>query len=119
MLALAYQNLRDIDEVPALNEADMACMAELRDVLARHGRLDRFGVTLLHSHFPIHDDEVLVEACDDQARTLAMSVQPKEVLANASLKATSWRLSDDATLVGCYSACVAAGGSHKRRHVQR
>lgn len=119
MLALAYQDLADIDAVDALNAGDTACMQEIRDVLAKHGKLDRFGVTLLHSHFPIQEGEVLVETCDDAARTLTMSVKPQEVLASPDLKATAWRLSDGEVMLGCYSACVAAGGSHTRKHVER
>lgn len=119
MLALAYKDLADIDAVPAVNDDDMACLSDIRDVLLKHGKIDRFGVNLLHSHFPIADNEVLVESCDDQARTLTMHVKSKDVLASPDLKATSWRLSDGETMLGCYSACVAAGGSHKRKHVQR
>jgi hypothetical protein len=119
MLALAYRDLADIDAVPALNDDDMACLSDIRDILRKHGKLDRFGVNLLHSHFPIAEDEVLVEACDDEARTLTMHVKPKDVLASPDLKATAWRLSDGEAMLGCYSACVAAGGGHKRKHVER
>lgn len=118
MLALAYKDLADIDAVPSLNDGDMACLSEIRDILLKHGKLDRFGVNLLHSHFPIKDDEVLVETCDDEARTLTMKVKPKNALASPDLKATAWRLSSGETMLGCYSACVAAGGGHKRKHVQ-
>lgn len=120
MLALAYQDLPDIDETPPLDDADFSCLAEVREVLARHGRLGRFGVTLLHNHFPINEGEVLVESCDDVGRTLTMRVEPSSVLASASLTPTSWRLTDGAALIGCYKACVAVNGDHKRnKHVQR
>ncbi len=119
MLALAYRDLPDIDAVTPLDAADFACLAEVREVLSRHGRLDRFGVNLLHTHFPMSDDEVLVESCDDAARALTMTVQPKSALDTADIIPTSWRLTDGEALLGCYQACVAAGGSHKRRHVQR
>jgi hypothetical protein len=81
--------------------------------------LDRFGVTLLHRHFPIGEDEVLIETCDDEKRTLTMEVAPKAILGNTGIKATAWRLSDDEIMLGCYSACVAASGGHKRKHVER
>ena len=48
MLALAYRDLADIDAVPALNDGDMACLSEIRDILRKHGKLERFGVNLGH-----------------------------------------------------------------------
>jgi hypothetical protein len=82
-------------------------------VLKRRNRLDRFGVTLLHTHFPMAEDEVMVESCDNEARTLTMQVQSADVLALPSLKPTAWRLSDDKVMMGCYLACVVRNGSHK------
>ena len=117
MLALAYQDLPDIDAVTPLGMDDHACLAEIREVLARHGRLDRFGITLLHSHFPIGDNEVLVEHCDDQARSLTMTVQSKTVLESPNLKPTSWRLTDGEAMVSCITSCVSSNGKHGRKHV--
>ena len=119
MLALAYQNLSDIDDVAPLDTADFACLAELRQVLERHKKLDRFGVNLLHTHFPIGADEVLLETCDDVARSLTMTVKPASTLDSPAIIPTSWRLSDEKALLGCYRACVAAGGGHKSKHVER
>lgn len=112
MLALAYRDLPDIDAVEPLNEADFACLAAIRDVLAQHGRLDRFGITLMHGHFPIGEDEVLVESCDDEARTLTMTIQPAGVVNQGNIVQTAWRLSDGATLAACRNACVVSGGTH-------
>lgn len=118
-MALAYRDLADIDDVAPLDEQDTACLAEIREVLVRRGKLDRFGVSLLHSHFFIGEDEVLVESCDHDGRTLTMTVEPKEALASPNLVQTAWRLSDGETMAACYSACVMANNSHKRRHVER
>lgn len=118
MLALAYRDLPDIDAVKPLNETDFACLAEIRDVLEKHGHLDRFGITLMHSHFPIQEGEVLVESCDDEARTLTMSIQPAGMLEEGNLVQTAWRLSDGATMVECRNACVVNGlGRHPRKHI--
>lgn len=118
MLSLAYKDLDDIDDVEPVNEKDLACLNALRETLKEFNALDRFGITLLHSHFPINEDEVLLETCDDKNRTLTMSVAPKVVLENQDIKPTAWRLDNQETLIGCYSACVASGGTHKRKHVQ-
>lgn len=93
--------LPDIDNVEARSEADDACFAEIRDVLDRHGALGRFGVTLLHQHFDIGDDELLVEQVDVDTRTL--TIQPVSVVdvANRRVKETHWRLDTDATLTAC------------------
>lgn len=118
MLALAYRDLPDIDAVDPLNEADFACLAAIRDVLAQHGRLDRFGITLMHGHFPIEDHEVLVESCDDATRTLTMTIQPADVVNDGNLVQTAWRLSDGASLMACRNACVFSGGTHHpNKHV--
>ena len=47
---------------------DAACLEDVRRVLAQHQRLDRFGIALLHSHFPLSDDEILLETTDLQKR---------------------------------------------------
>lgn len=117
MLSLAYRDLSDIDSVQPLGEDDHACLLEIREVLERHGRLGRFGITLLHSHFPISEDEVLVEVCDDQARSLTMTVQSSTVLKSPNIKATSWRMTDGASMVSCLTSCVSSNGQHKPRHV--
>ncbi|EKS35365.1 hypothetical protein [Afipia clevelandensis] len=65
-----WNHLPDIHDVPPLSGHDEACLTAVREVLARHGCLERFGLTLLHKHFGMSDDEVLVEAVDEQSRTL-------------------------------------------------
>jgi hypothetical protein len=72
-IATAHSGLLDIDEVKPLSDDDKQCIAELKDVLERHGALQRFGVTLLQNHFPVYEGEVLVEECDEEARTLTLS----------------------------------------------
>jgi hypothetical protein len=117
--ALAYRGLKDIEEVEPLCEGDRACMEELRAVLQKHGRLDRFGVTLLHAHFPVGEDEVLVETCDSEARELHLRVLPSDEVKHGRIMETAWRLTDGASVTGCYTACVFANGKHTSRHVER
>lgn len=59
-----------INEVRPIDDADEACLIEVEQVLDRHGALDRFGLILLHGHFPVAEDEILVETCDQKTRTL-------------------------------------------------
>ena len=61
---LQWTDLRDIDEVRPIDDDDAECLEEIRVVLQKHNSLDRFGIALLHSHFQIADDELLMETTD-------------------------------------------------------
>lgn len=97
----ALPPLLDIDEVEARSDADNACFEELRKVLARHNALDRFGITLLHQHFHIGDDELLVEEVDVDSRTLIAQPVPQAEVASRRVKETNWRLDSDAAMSAC------------------
>jgi hypothetical protein len=69
-----YLALPDIDLTSAgiLAGDDYACLSETGRCLVEEHANERFGVTLLHSHFPVRDDEILVEEAhtDPQLITL-------------------------------------------------
>lgn len=77
MVATQWNHLPDISATPPLNAADRRCLDAIRDVLEKHGRMERFGVTLLHKHFEMADDEILVEQVDEVARKLV--IKPAKV----------------------------------------
>lgn len=121
MLALAYKDLRDIDDVAPLNEQDAACLEELRAVLSRHGALERFGITLLHDHFPVYEGETLLETCDHANRTLTVQAVPTVTLDRRDVVETEWRFSPSGEIIAamtCGKACVASGGKHAKKHVK-
>jgi hypothetical protein len=90
---MGWTGLPDIREVEPLSESDRAVMREVRGVLERHGALGRFGLTLLHSHFGVADDEVLVESVDAPAREITIRPVPREAIpSGAKSITTSWRL---------------------------
>lgn len=62
--------LPDISQVLPISEDDEKCLQEVEEVLRRHGVLSRFGIALLHTHFQIAEDEILLEECDVNNRTL-------------------------------------------------
>lgn len=104
-----------------LNPEDTACLEELRAVLLRHGAIDRFGVTLLHDHFPVYEGETLLETCDAESRRLTMQVVPTAVLADREVVETEWRFSPSGEVIAamtCGKACVASSGKHSKRHVK-
>lgn len=101
----------------ALTERDLACLNEIRDVLQRHNALERFGVWLIHEHFSVAEDEVLIEDVDAAGRLL--TIRPKKV---ADLEGdyieTMWKLSRNEPFMKCALGCSRASGeSHVACHV--
>src|SRR3990167_573429 len=92
-----------LDTVPHLSPDDDACLEEIRQVLLRRGQEGKFGVTLLHEHFSVAENEILFEENDPVARTL--TIQPKKAadLADVEYRPTSWRL--DTGRVEMHCAC--------------
>lgn len=109
------RKLPDIDEVSPLTQADRPLIAELREVLERHNALERFGVMLLHQHFYIAPDEVLVETIDVDNRVL--TTQPRKMDQAQEAIETSWRLDDPSGVQRCETLCQAdRDGEEKPYH---
>lgn len=84
--SLDYAKLPDIDATDAgiITSDDQACLDEIGSTLLRSRFHERFGTTLLHSHFPIGDHETLLEevCLDERAITLRpVCGQPFDVFA--------------------------------------
>lgn len=115
LCALQWSRVQDLRDVEPLNEADLACMRELREVLARHGCLRRFALHLVHKHFDLAAHEVLVEYCDPIAREQHLRVERRESATARSAMPTTWMLEEDRALVTC--VCVFRGSQgHLGRH---
>lgn len=97
--------LPDLCEVDHFGPADEAIFKELRAVLAKHDALGRFGVVLLHQHFPLREDERLVEFVDAQGRVL--TVKPVSISEATAVNAvqTQWRLDRPTPTLGCEQWC--------------
>ena len=109
--------LRDIDEVEPLNDSDLPALREIREVLQRHGLIERFGVALLHSHFDLRDDEVMVESADLACRTLTL--QPmEEASIGENVIGTIWMLRDDPihAMAWCRRFCERSFFGHFKMH---
>src|SRR5262249_55234242 len=88
---IQYNLLPEIKTLVPVNSSERECLQEVRQVLERHGCLARFGIALLHSHFSLEDDEVLVETTNLKTRTLtARPVHISEVN-TTNLVETLWR----------------------------
>ena len=68
------ENLQNIDRIDPFSKADEDCLTEVNAVLLKHGAASRFGVSLLHSHFEMSADEVLLEETDVENRSQTLSV---------------------------------------------
>jgi len=100
-----WAELENIDDIEPLNDSDTQCLAELRDVLARHGRLNRFGVALLHSHFDLQANEILLESVNTQDRLLITSIVTQSE-APTNHVGTIWALQEGITPVAyCKAYC--------------
>ena len=114
---LQYRPLSDIDEVEPLGKEDEACVQEMKAVLKKHNALQRFGICLLHDHFPLRDDERLVEVCDKANRTLTIKPVKKSECSDAKLIETSWRLDVADAVVACTVACHSSSAGHDQQHI--
>jgi len=106
------------DVEPFSADRDQQCFEELRTVLARHGALGRFGVCLLHEHFRIEDDEVLVETVDVANKTLTICPAKQSEVDRESME-TNWRLdgSEAEPKIRCIQKCIPAGkDAHGKGH---
>lgn len=106
---LQWTELRELQDTPPLDDADIACLAELRDVLARHGKLRRFAVHLAHRHFDLAPGEVLIERPDPNGRTQHVTVG--RLADEPEARPTTW-LFDDAPALrltnAVYCVCVSS-----------
>jgi hypothetical protein len=90
---MSVTTLPGFDEAQPLTADDAAFVSELRALLERHGNLDRFGICLLHEHFDVRHNEILMETNDPERRILTVTPENAETL--PEFKATMWRLHDD------------------------
>lgn len=117
---LQWANLNDIDDVEPIGAADVSCISEVYEVLRRHGLEERFGLALLHKHFDLNDDEVLVETTDKIGRRL--TIEPVVRSEAGKLIETIWSITkdDNAKIVlGCRQYCAPnIHGNHGSFHSQ-
>lgn len=109
---MSWSGLGDIDDVEPLGEDDKRVMDEVREVLAKHGALERFGLTLLHSHFALAPNEVLVETVDVETRTLTVRPTRSGDVRASDLVPTSWRLDGPSHQPMCGTYCHRSGDFH-------
>lgn len=88
---ITWNDLPNINEVEQFNENDEECLNEIKSVLQKYNLTSRFGVALLHKHFQVSNDEILVESCDPKNRTLKTRTVKVSEAENLNLITTMWR----------------------------
>lgn len=110
---MQWAAIPDFSETKPLSQREKDCLRAVRDALSAYGCLDTFGVSLIHKHFDIADDEILLETIDVEARTL--SVRPVKKADQPQAIETQWLLSEGDAVMVCHGYC-APGGGHRRFH---
>jgi len=121
-IAPEHRNLLDIDEVENFDpEKDQPLFDEIKAILAKHGALHRFGITLLHKHFDVFEGERMVEVCDHNARTLTLRPTREPLGKDETYVQTNWRFDTDSLLVNqlCFADCLKSGQKHKEIHKKK
>jgi hypothetical protein len=113
-MQMLHNRLPDVDAVEPIEGVpdDDACLSELRDVLLKHGAANRFGIALLHRHFELEPNEVLVERCDPAARTLTTRPARLAELRPDELLTTIW-VCDGSSAQACKKFCPKNEGKHQ------
>lgn len=116
----ALPALPDIDEVEPVSDKDQACIQAIRRVLEEHGALSRFGIVLMHEHFDIATDEVMMEFVDKANRTLTTKpVKATDHPEENSIQ-TVWRLDSPTGMQRCERHCMrpyGPNGPHITQHI--
>src|SRR5690349_13208745 len=85
-----FAGLPDILAVRRFQEQeDGECFAALHDTFTMYEMCDRFAVTLLHTHFPVFEHEILVERPNLTSRTIVTEVA---LFKDTSALPCGWRL---------------------------
>lgn len=104
-------SLPHITEVKPLGEEDKNLIADVVEVLEKHEALGRFGLTLLHQHFPIGKGEIQLEETEVGSRTQTIKMVKQEEVEKLPHIETSWRLDTGKAVAQC--ACFNYGAGHQ------
>lgn len=95
-----WNDLPNLTSVHELTEKDDSCLNELQAVLKKYELTSKFGVALLHKHFTIEDDEVLLEKNNPIKKTLESRPIKISEAENGEYATTIWRF-DEGNRYGC------------------
>lgn len=112
----AWANFPDINDVEPLNDQDYKVLDEIRQVLEKHGATNRFGVNLIHRHFDIADNEILLETTDHDRRIQVTKVHNLQEMEDTdTILETQWVFNGE-TETKCVVGCTYINYSHITDH---
>ena len=103
-------------ELETFSDKDAACFKDIRDVLARHGALKRFGMFLIHRHFDVAEDEEMTECTDHAGRTLTILPRKKADIDRAATVPTNWIFTESEEIAAACCTCARNEQGHQGRH---
>ena len=95
---------KDLEDCEPLSQEDFECMKELREILCKYGKLDRFALHLIHKHFDLSDDEILVEYSDSSTREQVFKVEKLDADIVEHSVPTTWTLERIEPMARCVCA---------------
>jgi hypothetical protein len=117
-LAFAVNRLTGIDEAGRRLDSEAELFREIRELLKRHGVEQKYGLALLHKHFDLADDEVLMEYADVENRTLTTRPAPRSDVSAVNAVETMWSLATGTMTMVCRGFCYyyPSTGKHVVKH---
>ena len=114
--AMQWSKLDDLHDTAPLNIEDFACMDAVREVLMKFNKVERFALHLVHKHFDLADDEILVEYSN--ANTREQFFRPEKADSEVARESipTTWMLKDMEPSVIC--TCARTENGHQARHAE-
>lgn len=110
-----WANTKDLVDCAPISEADITCMKDVRAILEKHGKLDRFALHLIHKHFDLAEDEILVEYSDASRREQFFKAEKASSEAARHAIPTTWTLKGMEPMAFCVCA-YRQGAGHLGRH---
>jgi hypothetical protein len=117
-LAFAANRLTTIDDAGRRLDSEAELFREIRELLTRYGVEQKYGLTLLHKHFDLADDEVLMEYADVENRTLTTRPAPRSEASAVNAVETVWSVDSGLTMMVCRGFCYyyPSTGKHVAKH---
>ena len=109
----SINDLLDISDTLPLTENDQPMVSEIFEVLKKYNAEKRFGLSLLHKHFDINEDEVLVESVDTLNKIQTVQPAKRSELGELDYTETLWRLDKGIAMTAC--VCIRFGNDHSHQ----
>ena len=100
-----------VKEVRPLSDDERATLMDVAALLQEKGLTDRVGISLLHKHFDLAADEVMVEEESQGSRVLTSAPAKVESLLGRSYLETNWRI-EDGKLIPIGACATGMYGQH-------